>query len=55
MVMPAMLRVTADLSADSRHVPTALNAFLLGGIAFQWLIGHCPTASAAGRCCCPAR
>ncbi|MEO2216885.1 MFS transporter [Chromobacterium vaccinii] len=47
MVMPAMLRVTADLSADSRHVPTALNAFLLGGIAFQWLIG--PLSDRFGR------
>ncbi|WP_434631049.1 MFS transporter [Chromobacterium sp. CV08] len=47
MVMPAMLRVTADFAADSRHVPTALNAFLLGGIAFQWLIG--PLSDRFGR------
>ncbi|KUM03941.1 MFS transporter [Chromobacterium subtsugae] len=47
MVMPAMLQVTRDLDADSRHVPTALNAFLLGGIALQWLIG--PLSDRFGR------
>ncbi|OHX13557.1 MdfA family multidrug efflux MFS transporter [Chromobacterium sphagni] len=47
MVMPAMLRVTQDLRADSRHVPTAFNAFLLGGVAFQWLIG--PLSDRFGR------
>ncbi|WGS46874.1 MFS transporter [Burkholderia sp. JSH-S8] len=47
MVMPAMLQVTHDLSASNRHVPIALNAFLLGGIAFQWLIG--PLSDRFGR------
>ena len=39
MVMPATLRVTHDFSAARHHVPGALYAFLLGGIAFQWLLG----------------
>ncbi len=39
MVMPFMLQVTSDLNASPRHVPTALNAYLFGGVAFQWLIG----------------
>ncbi|WP_203234305.1 MFS transporter [Burkholderia mayonis] len=47
MVMPAMLQVTRDLSASNHHVPTALSAFLLGGIAFQWLIG--PLSDRFGR------
>ena len=47
MVMPAMLQVVADLNADARHVPTALNAYLLGGVALQWLIG--PLSDRYGR------
>ncbi|UTH75537.1 MFS transporter [Chromobacterium sp. IIBBL 290-4] len=47
MVMPAMLQVTRDMHASSAHVPTALNAYLLGGIAFQWLIG--PLSDRYGR------
>ncbi|WP_249384115.1 MFS transporter [Chitinivorax sp. B] len=47
VVMPAMLQVVTDLHADNRHVPTALNAYLLGGVAFQWLIG--PLSDRFGR------
>jgi DHA1 family multidrug/chloramphenicol efflux transport protein-like MFS transporter len=47
MVMPAMLHVVRDLHAASHHVPAALNAFLLGGIAFQWLLG--PLSDRFGR------
>ncbi|MBB5016841.1 DHA1 family multidrug/chloramphenicol efflux transport protein-like MFS transporter [Chitinivorax tropicus] len=47
LVMPAMLDVVADLHATPQHVPTALNAYLLGGVAFQWLIG--PLADRFGR------
>jgi DHA1 family multidrug/chloramphenicol efflux transport protein-like MFS transporter len=47
MVMPAMLQVTHDLSAARHHVPGALYAFLLGGIAFQWLLG--PLSDRFGR------
>jgi MFS transporter, DHA1 family, multidrug/chloramphenicol efflux transport protein len=47
MVMPAMLQVTHDLSAARHHVPVALQAFLFGGIAFQWLLG--PLSDRYGR------
>ncbi|MDW5419116.1 MFS transporter [Iodobacter sp. CM08] len=47
IVMPAMLYVVADLNAPVSHVPIALNAYLLGGVAFQWLIG--PLSDRFGR------
>ncbi len=47
VVMPAMLHVVRDLHAPSSHVPLALNAYLLGGVAFQWLIG--PLSDRYGR------
>ncbi|WP_293931718.1 MFS transporter [Iodobacter sp.] len=47
IVMPAMLYVVADLNAPVSHVPIALNAYLLGGVAFQWLIG--PLSDCFGR------
>ncbi|WGG52639.1 MFS transporter [Rugamonas sp. DEMB1] len=47
VVMPAMLYVVRDLDAPSSHVPLALNAYLLGGVAFQWLIG--PLSDRYGR------
>lgn len=47
VVMPAMLNVVRDLDAPSSHVPLALNAYLLGGVAFQWLIG--PLSDRYGR------
>ncbi|MET3134353.1 DHA1 family multidrug/chloramphenicol efflux transport protein-like MFS transporter [Oxalobacteraceae bacterium GrIS 1.11] len=47
VVMPAMLYVVRDLRAPASHVPMALNAYLLGGVAFQWLIG--PLSDRFGR------
>ena len=47
MIMPAMLHVISDMQASTNHVPTALNAYLLGGVAFQWLIG--PLSDRFGR------
>lgn len=47
MVMPAMLSVVHDLQAPASNVPMALNAYLLGGVAFQWLIG--PLSDRFGR------
>ncbi|UQS16502.1 MFS transporter [Pseudomonas sp. HS6] len=47
MIMPAMLSVTKDLSADPRHIPTAFNLYLIGGVCLQWLIG--PLSDRFGR------
>ncbi|MGQ5524098.1 MFS transporter [Chitinimonas sp. PSY-7] len=47
VVMPAMLHVVSDMKAPVSHVPMALNAYLLGGVAFQWLIG--PLSDRFGR------
>ncbi|MFC4157935.1 MFS transporter [Chitinimonas lacunae] len=47
VVMPAMLNVTRDLAAGPQHIPYALNAYLLGGVALQWLIG--PLSDRFGR------
>ncbi|MFC5474760.1 MFS transporter [Paraherbaspirillum soli] len=47
VVMPAMLYVVRDLQVPASHVPMALNAYLLGGVAFQWLIG--PLSDRFGR------
>ncbi len=47
VVMPGMLSVVNDLHADTRYVPLSLNAYLLGGVAFQWLIG--PLSDRFGR------
>lgn len=47
IVMPGMLSVVADLQADVRYVPWSLNAYLMGGVAFQWLIG--PLSDRYGR------
>jgi DHA1 family multidrug/chloramphenicol efflux transport protein-like MFS transporter len=47
VVMPAMLNVVHELQVPVSHVPLALNAYLLGGIAFQWLIG--PLSDRFGR------
>lgn len=47
MIMPAMLTVTEDLGADPRHIPTAFNLYLIGGVCLQWLIG--PLSDRFGR------
>jgi DHA1 family multidrug/chloramphenicol efflux transport protein-like MFS transporter len=47
VVMPGMLRVTRELGADARYVPMTLNAYLLGGVALQWLLG--PLSDRFGR------
>ncbi|VVN99741.1 Multidrug transporter MdfA [Pseudomonas fluorescens] len=39
LIMSAMLNVTTDLQADTRHVPNAFNLYLLGGVCLQWLMG----------------
>ncbi|WP_380182492.1 MFS transporter [Kalamiella sp. sgz302252] len=39
VILPAMLSVVQEMHADGRHVANAFNLYLLGGIAFQWLIG----------------
>ncbi|RWR03643.1 multidrug transporter [[Pantoea] beijingensis] len=47
VVMPGMLSVVSDLHAGPNYVPWSLNAYLLGGVAFQWLIG--PLSDRFGR------
>ncbi|TDK54426.1 MFS transporter [Pseudomonas moraviensis] len=47
VIMPAMLAVTTDLEADSRHVPNAFNLYLLGGVCLQWFLG--PLSDQFGR------
>ncbi|RRV10268.1 MdfA family multidrug efflux MFS transporter [Pseudomonas sp. v388] len=47
MVMPGMLTVIANLEAQVHYVPWSLNAYLMGGVAFQWLIG--PLSDRFGR------
>lgn len=47
LIMPAMLSVTRDLEADPRHIPNALNLYLIGGVCLQWLIG--PLSDRFGR------
>lgn len=47
MVMPGMLTVIANLEAQVLCVPWSLNAYLMGGVAFQWLIG--PLSDRFGR------
>lgn len=47
VVMPGMLLVIADLNAEPYYIPWSLNAYLLGGVAFQWLIG--PLSDRFGR------
>ena len=44
--------VTQEFMVDASWVPASMTAFLLGGALLSWLTGPCPTASAAGRCCC---
>lgn len=46
-IMPGMLDIITELNADPRYVPFSLNAYLLGGVAFQWLIG--PLSDRFGR------
>ncbi len=45
--MPGMLTVIKDLNAQPHYVPWSLNAYLLGGVSFQWLIG--PASDRFGR------
>lgn len=47
VVMPAMLTIVGHFHADAIYVPWAFNAYLLGGVAFQWLIG--PISDRFGR------
>ncbi|MFJ2280258.1 MFS transporter [Pseudomonas sp. NPDC087803] len=47
LIMPAMLAVTSEFDADTRHVPYAFNLYLLGGVCLQWLIG--PLSDRFGR------
>ena len=47
VVMPGMLTVIKDLNAQPHYVPWSLNAYLLGGVSFQWLIG--PASDRFGR------
>ena len=46
-VMPAMPVVVEHLNASPAYIPHALNLYLLGGVALQWLIG--PLADRYGR------
>ncbi len=46
-IMPGMLAVVADFHAEPHYVPWSLNAYLLGGVAFQWLLG--PLSDSYGR------
>ncbi|MBZ0059661.1 MULTISPECIES: MFS transporter [unclassified Leclercia] len=46
-IMPGMLAVVADFQAEPHYVPWSLNAYLLGGVAFQWLLG--PLSDCHGR------
>ncbi|HGM5552229.1 TPA: MFS transporter [Pseudomonas putida] len=47
MIMPAMLTVTGEFNADTRHVANAFNLYLIGGVCLQWLIG--PLSDRYGR------
>ncbi|MDD9654218.1 MFS transporter [Klebsiella pasteurii] len=47
VVMPGMLTVIKDLNAQPYYVPWSLNAYLLGGVVFQWIIG--PASDRFGR------
>ncbi|MBW5405808.1 MFS transporter [Morganella morganii] len=47
VIMPGMLTVITDMQADASYVPWSLNAYLLGGVAFQWLLG--PLSDRFGR------
>ncbi|WP_323080378.1 MFS transporter [Klebsiella quasipneumoniae] len=47
VVMPGMLAVIEDLNAQPHYVPWSLNAYLLGGVGFQWIIG--PISDRFGR------
>ncbi|RVD79666.1 MFS transporter [Pseudomonas koreensis] len=47
LVMPAMLTITSEFKADTRHVPYAFNLYLIGGVCLQWLIG--PLSDRFGR------
>lgn len=47
VVMPGMLTVIKDLNAQPYYVPWSLNAYLLGGVGFQWIIG--PASDRFGR------
>ncbi|EAS9109727.1 hypothetical protein EIV52_22105 [Salmonella enterica] len=38
-IMPGMLTVVTDMQANASYVPWSLNAYLFGGVAFQWLLG----------------
>ncbi|WP_420799174.1 MFS transporter [Klebsiella pasteurii] len=42
-----MLTVIKDLNAQPYYVPWSLNAYLLGGVVFQWIIG--PASDRFGR------
>lgn len=46
-IMPGMLAVVADFHAEPHYVPWSLNAYLLGGVVFQWLLG--PLSDRYGR------
>lgn len=48
VVMPGMLTVIKDLNAQPHYVPWSLNAYLLGGVSFQWLIDRRRIDLAAG-------
>ncbi|VWD64807.1 Bcr/CflA family drug resistance efflux transporter [Burkholderia lata] len=47
VIMPGMLGVANELRGNPRHVPMALNAYLLGSVALQWLLG--PLSDRFGR------
>lgn len=47
VIMPGMLTVVNDMQASASYVPWSLNAYLFGGVAFQWLLG--PLSDRFGR------
>ncbi|WP_368750210.1 MFS transporter [Klebsiella aerogenes] len=47
VIMPGMLTVVTDMRANASYVPWSLNAYLFGGVAFQWLLG--PLSDRFGR------
>lgn len=47
MIQPAMLLVVKDFNEDIKWVPTALTAYLAGGVCLQWFFG--PLSDKLGR------
>lgn len=47
IIMPGMLTVVTDMQSNASYIPWSLNAYLFGGVAFQWLLG--PLSDRFGR------